>query len=239
MLGLLIIIVISWILLYFIENKNIDVLGIVPNKKRSVQFVIGLLFIAFVSLLKIFIEQLILKVNWQLNSHINYSLIFDAFIYHLRSALTEDLMYRGAILYILIQRLGAKWALLISAIFFGVYHVFSYGMLGERIVPIAYIILITGVTGYVWAYTFYKTKSIIMGLSFHLGSNLVMSFFYPSNPFGELLFTELSRTNFASEWNNLWFLLFNGLFPSIVTYIFVRLYTSEKNSKVYSEAELS
>jgi len=222
MLGLLVIIVISWILLYFIEKKNIEVLGFIPCGKRIIQFVIGLGFIVFINLIRIYIEQILLDVDWKLNTKINYSLIFDSFIYHIRSALTEDLVFRGALLYILISKLGAKRAILISAFFFGIYHVFSYGMTSERIVPIVYVILVTGVTGYVWAYTFYKSKSILLGLGFHLGYNLTMSFFYSSQPYGELIFTELSRTNFTSEWNELYFLLFNGLFPSIMTYIFVK-----------------
>lgn len=241
MLGLLVIIVISWILLYFIEKKNIGALGIIPNRKYTVQFIIGLVFIILVSLIKIYTEHYILDVNWQLNEKINYSMIFKALIYHLKSALTEDLLFRGALLYILIHKLGAKWAILISAIFFGVYHIFSFEMLGERIIPIIYIILITGTTGYVWAYTFHKTKSVFMGLGFHLGSNLVMSFFYPSNPYGELLFTELSRSNFTSEWNNLWFLLFNGLFPSIITYTFVKIifHFNTSNSKQSKKHEIN
>jgi len=223
MLGLLVIIVISWVLLYYIEKKNIEVLGLIPNGKRIIQFAVGIVFIMLVSLINIYVESYILDVNWKLNSKINYTLIFDSFIYHLRSALTEDLVFRGALLYILISKLGAKWAIFISTICFGIYHVFSYGMTAERIVPIVYVVLITGVTGYVWAYTFYKTKSIILGLGFHLGINLIMTFFYSSQPYGELIFTELSRNNFTSKWNELYFLLFKGLFPSIMTYPFVKV----------------
>lgn len=98
MVGLLVIIVVSWVLLHFVEKKNIEVLGIIPYGKRIVQFLIGVFFIMLINLLTIYIESIVLKVNWQLNANINYALIFDAFIYHLRSALTEDLVFRGAIL---------------------------------------------------------------------------------------------------------------------------------------------
>ena len=225
MLGLLVIIVISWVLLCLIEKKNIDALGIIPYGNRIIQFLIGMFFIALIVLLKIYIESLVLNVEWKIKPSINFMLIFDSFIYHLKSALTEDLIFRGAIFYILINKLGSKWAILISAIVFGVYHIFSYGMINDRIVPIAFIILVTGVAGYVWAYTFYKTKSIMLALGFHLGSNLVMTFFYSSQPYGELIFTEISRTTITSEWNNLYYSLFIGLFPSIITYVFVKLLT--------------
>ena len=188
MLGLLVIIVVSWVLLHFIEKKNIEVLGIIPYGNRIVQFLIGLVFIMLITLLNIYIETIVLKIDWQLKTSIKYNQIFNALIYHIRSALTEDLLFRGAILYILISRLGAKWGILISALCFGAYHVFSYGMTGERIIPILYVILITGFTGYVWAYTFYKTNSILLALGFHLGVNLMNTFFFESQPYGELIF---------------------------------------------------
>jgi len=221
MLGLLVIIIVSWVLLHFIEKKNIDAIGIVPNTKRCIQLLIGFLFIALLNLSMIYIESIVKSVDWQLNSKISYQFIFDAFIYHLRSALTEDLVFRGAILYILMKKIGVQKAILISALFFGLYHVFSYGMTGARIIPILYVILITGFTGYVWGYTFSKTRSIMMPLGFHLGYNLLMTFFYPSQPYGELVFMELSRVN-LSEMNEIFYALFKGFFPSVVTLIFVR-----------------
>ena len=221
MLGLLIIIIVSWVLLHFIEKKNIDALGIIPNTTRIIQFFIGFLIITVIMLLNIYIETLVLKVDWKLNT-LNYPSIFNAFIYHLRSALTEDLVFRGAILYILIQRIGATKAILLSAITFGIYHVFSYGIAGEGMILITYVVVITGFVGYVWAYTFHKTKSVLMALGFHLGTNLVNTFFFESNPYGELLFTQVSKIN-LSEWNNFLFLIFKGLFPSIISLICVKL----------------
>lgn len=222
MLGLLVIILVSWVFLHFIEKKNLAVLGFMPVKKRIIQFAIGMLFIMLISLLKIYIESIILTVEWKLQTLIQYDQIFESFLYHLRSALTEDLVFRGAVLYVLINRIGAKWAIFLSSFFFGIYHVFSYGMLGERIIPILYVILITGFTGYVWAFTFYKAKSILMPLGFHLGSNFLLSFFYKSEPFGELIFIQLSRVT-LSGWDDFYFSLFSGLFPSLMTVFFVKL----------------
>lgn len=229
MLGLLVIIVISWVLLHFIEKKNIEVLGIIPTKKRISQFVIGFIIIAIIILLNIYIETLIFNINWKF-SDINYSTIFNAIVYHIRSALTEDLVFRGAILYILIQRIGAKKALLLSAFVFGIYHWFSFGILNERIIVLAYVFIITGFTGYVWAYTFHKTNSIIMGLGFHFGYNIMMSCFFEAQPYGELLFSQLARTN-ISEWNGFFFSLFKGLSPSILTLLFVKQYVRFNSKK--------
>ncbi|WP_299339438.1 CPBP family intramembrane glutamic endopeptidase [uncultured Psychroserpens sp.] len=232
MLGLLVIIVVSWVLLHFIEKKNIEVLGIIPYPKRILQFLIGMLFMVLLCLLWIAIETFILNVNWQLKNAINYTLIFKSFVYHIRSALTEDLVFRGAILYILIHRIGAKWAMLISAIIFGGYHVFSYGMTSDRIIAIAYVVFVTGLTGYVWAYTFYKSKSIMLGLGFHLGYNFLMTMFYDSMPYGELIFEELSKTN-LNDWNWLFYSLVKGIFPSIMTLLFVK-YIIKSNIQIFN-----
>ena len=221
MLGLLVIIVISWVLLHFIEKKNIDVLGIVPTKNRTIQFFIGFVMISLIVLLNIYIETIVQKIEWKSNA-VNYSSILSAFVYHLKSALTEDLVFRGALLYILIQRIGATKAILLSTIVFGAYHWFSYGILNERIILLVYVFMITGMTGYVWAYTYHKTNSIIMPLAFHLGYNLTMSFFYEAQPYGELLFSEISKVQLTG-WGGFFFSFFKGLFPSILTLIFVKI----------------
>ncbi|MGS2727850.1 CPBP family intramembrane glutamic endopeptidase [Psychroserpens sp. BH13MA-6] len=222
MLGLLLIIVVSWALLYLIEKQNITVLGMVPTVSHMVQFTVGLVFIMMISLMTIYLESMVLDIDWVLQSKISCRVIFEAIIYHFKSALTEDLVFRGAILYILIKRLGAPWALLVSALCFGIYHVFSYGMIGSRVIPIVYVIVVTGFAGYVWAYTFYKTSSIMMALGFHLGVNLINTCFFQNQPYGELIFTEISRTP-ISEWHNFLLQIVKGLLPSILTLIFVKL----------------
>jgi membrane protease YdiL (CAAX protease family) len=221
MLGLLVIILVSWGLLHFIEKKHIDVLGIVPSANRITQFFLGLILIASIVLLNIYIETIIQKIEWKANE-VNYAILWNAFVYHLKSALTEDLIFRGAILYILIQRIGATKAILLSAIVFGVYHWFSYGILHERWIFLVYVFLITGLNGYVWAYTFHKTKSILLPLAFHLGSNFTMSCFFESQPYGELLFSIASKTE-LTDWSGFLYSFFKGLFPGIATLLCVKL----------------
>ncbi len=226
MVGLLVIIVVSGVLLHFFEQKNITVLGVIPNQKHIIQLLIGFVGIVCIQLLAIYIETLVKSIRWEMKP-MNYGDTYKAFIYHLKSALTEDLIFRGAILYILIQKIGAKKAILISAVSFSIYHVFSYGMALDQVIPIVYVILITGCTGYVWAYTFEKTKSIALGLGFHLGFNIIITFFYPSQPYGELLFTEISRVD-LSGWNELYFSIVKGLFPSILMFVFVKFLLKSK-----------
>lgn len=221
MLGLLVLLLISWGLLYLIEKKHLNAIGIVPNGKRLLRFTIGLFAITLFCLLLIGIETQLKSIEWQ-STGFQLKSFFNAFVYHLRSALTEDLVFRGALLYILIRRLGATWGILISAICFGVYHVFSYGITNERAILIAYVIIVTGFTGYVWAWAFHKTKSIFLGLGLHVGYNMLMACFYEAQPYGELLFTELSSKELLDPAAS-FYTVFRGLFPPAMTLLTLKL----------------
>lgn len=221
MLGLLVILVVSWGLLYFIEKEHINALGITPLPNRIFQFFSGLIIVAIIVSINVYIGGVFEEAEWKVNE-INYSMLWNAFVYHLRSALTEDLVFRGAILYILIKRFGANKAILFSAVVFGAYHWFSYGILNERWILLAYVFVVTGFTGYVWAYTFYKTKSIMLGLGFHVAYNLTMSCFFEAQPYGELLFSVTSKIDLVG-WNEFYLSMFKGLFPTIITLLCVKL----------------
>lgn len=232
MLGLLILLIISWLLLHYFMGEKLNALGFYPIKKSLLQLVIGFFVIALISLISIYIETLVLKTKWQLNT-INFTTLVSAFWYHLKSALTEDLVFRGALLYVLIHKLGANKAILFSAIVFGIYHWFSYGILNQRLIVLIYVFLVTGFTGFVWAFTFYKTKSMMLGLGFHLGVNFINSCFFESQPYGQLLFEEITKLSLR-DWNWLWFNLFKGLFPSIMTLLFVIQYLKKQSKTIKS-----
>lgn len=221
MLGLLVIIIISWGMLYLFEKKNLQVLGILPLHQKSLQFGLGFGLMAMTVLCYMGIETYMFNIEWQSNVWHLTNLI-EAFWYHLKSALTEDLVFRGAILYILIKRMGSRWAILCSALVFGVYHWFSYGILQERPILLAYILMITGITGWIWAWSYYKSKSIMLGLGLHVSYNLMMSFFYENQPYGELLFTQLTQIQLTG-WNEFYYSMFRGLFPSVCTFIGLKL----------------
>lgn len=228
MLGIFVILLISWGLLYLIEKEHLDILGIIPILTRVSQFTIGFCFICLVILIKIYIETQVEEIEWKANEF-KVSTLFRAFIYHIKSALTEDLVFRGAILYILIKRIGSVYAILLSSIVFGMYHWFSYGILNERWILLAYVFIVTGFTGYVWAYAFYKTKSIMIGLGFHLGYNFIMTCFFESQPYGELLFSQITKINLEG-WNEFYLSLFKGLFPPFLMYLYVKFAVIGKTS---------
>lgn len=227
MLGILIILLVSWALLHFMANKNLMVLGPTPVPLRLLQFALGFLLLFVLSLVTVLTDTWIYSIQWQQVTIDPYALA-QAFWYYLKSALTEDLVFRGAILYLLIQRLGAIKAIAISSIIFGAYHWFSYGMFnGEfNIIALIYVLLLTGLVGSSWAYTYHRTHSIIMPLGMHTGSNFAMSLFFANTPYGELIFTQGSRIE-INEWLNLFYLLSKAILLPLIVIVVVKYFTKD------------
>ncbi len=57
----------------------------------------------------------------------------DSIRWNINSVLFEELLFRGYLLYKAIEWLGARKGCFLSAIAFGVYHWFSYGVIGNVI----------------------------------------------------------------------------------------------------------
>lgn len=227
MLGVVVILTLSWLILHFTVGKNLMVLGVTPPWWRLFQFILGLLWLSLLSGLTILMDSWLYQTQWE-QAHVDPMLIVQSLWFHLKSALTEDLVFRGAILYVLIRKIGALKAMVLSSIAFGVYHWFSYGMLaGElHVIPLLYVFFLTGLTGLSWAYTFHRTKSILMPLGMHVGSNFTMSLFLANNPYGELLYHQISVTPFNSEWLQLLYLMVKAIIFPVMTIIVVHYYTN-------------
>lgn len=186
MIGILVIAAISWLLLYIIEKKDILALGFLPITKRLKQFLTGFLVTAILCMLVQYLEAYLKSSTWVINENSTTASILKSLWWDFKSVLTEELIFRGALLYILIQKIGSKKSILISAIAFGVYHWFSYGVLGN-IMAMLMVFIGTGLMGYAWAWAFAKTKSIMLPLGLHLGWNVVYNTVFSKGPLGELL----------------------------------------------------
>jgi membrane protease YdiL (CAAX protease family) len=108
------------------------------------------------------------QATWQLNPGYTLATFLSGLGFCLRSVFFEELIFRGALCYIGFQRLGAKITMLLSSVAFGVYHWFSFGVLGDAKMMII-IFVMTGLYGWTLAYAYYKTKSIMLGSGLHLG----------------------------------------------------------------------
>src|SRR5574339_1312178 len=122
MIGTLVVLVISEILLWLVYKKHIGVLGLMPNLKRLKQFLLGFLITASCCVLYFLLIGVVENYKWRLNESITVKTILSSILWVLNSVLFEELIFRGALLYIAIRKVGTKKAILLSAIVFGIWH---------------------------------------------------------------------------------------------------------------------
>jgi membrane protease YdiL (CAAX protease family) len=101
--------------------------------------------------------------------------------------LFEELIFRGALLYLAIGKFGVKTACTLSAVCFGAYHWFTYNLFGSP-VQMVIVFLMTGIFGFTLAYAFAKTKSIYLPVGLHLGWNLFTIVVFSNGPLGQQIF---------------------------------------------------
>lgn len=222
MIGILVALAISWLLLFLIEKENILALGFLPIAKRLKQFLIGFLITAILCAFVQYLEAYLKSSVWVLNENITGGIILKSFWYDVKSVLTEELIFRGALLYILIQNIGSRKSILISAIAFGIYHWFSYGVLGD-VMAMILIFIGTGLMGYAWAWAFSKTKSIMLSFGLHLGWNFVYGTIFSKGPLGELVLIAQGGNELA-EWTSLLNFISGLIIVPILLLIYVRFF---------------
>jgi membrane protease YdiL (CAAX protease family) len=126
--------------------------------------------------------------------------------------------------------LGALKAIILSAIAFGVYHWFSFEVIGN---PIQMLItfIITGTMGLVLAYGYSKTFSLYLPIGIHLGWNLTQIFIFSEGPIGNGLLISSEPGGFRT---NSYFIYFSVTFLPILgalvtNYILIRKHRQAHN----------
>lgn len=226
MIGILVAIAISWLFLYLIEKKNILALGFLPIGNRVKQFLIGFLITGILCILVQYLESYLKSSTWTLNKDITSLIVIKSFWWDFKSVLTEELIFRGALLYILIQKIGTRKGILISAIAFGIYHWFSYGVLGN-VMAMTLVFIGTGLMGYAWAWAFSKTTSIMLPFGLHLGWNFIYNTIFSNGPLGELLLIQKGG-NELTDWTSLLNFISGLIIVPILVLIYVRYFVKKE-----------
>ena len=192
MIGLIVELIISWLILWFIEKKHLSVLGLTPTVRRSIHLTVGLLLAAACCIIYNLATTAFVNNGWKLNNQISAGKMMAGSWWMLKSVLFEELIFRGALLYIAIKKLGMLKACVLSAVCFGVYHWFSYNAFGNPTLMII-IFFMTAIAGLMFAFSFAKTNSLYLPIGLHFGWNLVSTIVFSNGPLGTQLFT---------KWNN-------------------------------------
>lgn len=184
MIGI-ILIVISWVLLR-VQGRTLSELGFNKPSQRLVEFIAGLLIAGLFASAQFLLISTFAEFQWVLNLDFSAAMLMDSLRWNINSVLYEELVFRGYLLYKAIEILGTRKACYLSAVTFGIYHWFSYEIFGN-LVPMAYVFFLTGSFGLMQAYSFAKSKSVVLPIALHLGWNAVAIMIFSNGPLGAQL----------------------------------------------------
>jgi len=229
MLGLLVQLIVSLILLWLIERKNLSALGWLPSKKRLLQLFAGLALAITIASIFHLVRSWLTGISWKLNTTYRLADFTAALWWMLKSVVYEELIFRGALFYIALKRLGITKGLWLSVIAFGIYHWFSMGAFGQP-VQMIFIFLITAAAGWMFAYAFLKTNSLYLPIGLHLGWNCVGSILFSEGSIGNHILIPVKDASFQQNYLLvfLFMVLYQMLVPAFCTWLYVRKMNGEK-----------
>ena len=228
MIGIIVQLAVSWLLVWLFEKNNLKVLGFFPTKRRLLDFGIFFLIAAACCSSDFFLRMLFAKQEWKLNPAFSFNLLLSGIWWNLKSVLFEELIFRGVIFYILIKKLGAQKAILISAIVFGIYHWFSFEVIGD-ITQMIFVFLITGIMGLLYAYGYAKTFSLYIPCAIHFGWNFTRSVIFSEGVIGDQVFVQVKP---VPEVNVSYFIYFIILLLPMLSVLLINFWILKKRKQV-------
>lgn len=220
MIGIIVELLLSWLLLWWLYKKGLAVLGFLPTENRLSHFLFGLLLAGVCCMLYHVMSTGFAEGNGWVNKHMPAREALKSFGWTLKSVLFEELAFRGALLYILIRKLGERKACLISAACFGVMHWFTFNSFGNP-VQMLIIFCMTGLMGYVLALAYSKTRSLYLPIALHLGWNFVNIVVFSNGPLGQQMFVKMNG-NKAEGLVSLLIFLFQVFALPVLGYFYVK-----------------
>lgn len=183
MLGILVQLLLSWLLLWLVCRRNLSVLGFRPTQRRLAQFALFFFFTALCCAGNYLLQSVLFHQQWMLNPKLTLALVGEGLWWNFKSVLFEELIFRGALLYLLIKYLGNRKAIIISAVAFGVYHWFSQSAFGNW-QAMAMMFCSTGAMGWLLALAYVRTASLYIPIAIHFGWNSVQGVLFSNGPIG-------------------------------------------------------
>ncbi|HEX6222857.1 MAG TPA: CPBP family intramembrane glutamic endopeptidase [Chryseolinea sp.] len=114
------------------------------------------------------------------------------------SVLFEELIFRTYALYKLLQYLGERNSIIITSAIFGVYHWFTFGVLGNYPMMI-WIFFYTGLWAAMFAFSYTRTGTIFLAIGLHWGWNFVDQIIFEKNGAGLLRPVTNDKTVFLND----------------------------------------
>jgi len=222
MLGLIVVLFCSWAVIWVYSKEHITVLHAINGKRSFYDSIMGFLIMALFCSINLVGQSYFTEVQYVLNKDYGIMEALSGIWWTFKAGLFEELIFRGVILYILIQRIGAIKACITSAIAFGLYHWFSYGMFGRGIIPMIYVFLVTGAAGWMFAYAFAKSKTILLPLALHLGWIMMSIVVFSDGPLGNSLYVQHGDHIPLGDWPQLLFFTWQALLVPIIITLYIK-----------------
>jgi len=170
MIGITIELLLSWTLLYVLYRKDLSVLGLSLAKRKYLILLTGF-FLPVFYLSALYLSIAVMVGNpFTINPDYTWGKFAEGLGFVMRGVWYEELLFRGALLYIIIKKWNSQTGLWISAITFGIYHWFSYGIIGQPFHMLT-VFISTGTMGMLFAFAFYKFRTIWLPVVLHFGYN--------------------------------------------------------------------
>lgn len=189
-------------------------------------FLTGLSLSIFVCAVYNLLTTAFVDNGWTVNKQLNVTTTLQSTWWVFKSVLFEELLFRGALLYLAIKKIGVIKACLLSAVCFGVYHWFSYGAFGNPVTMI-FIFLLTGIAGFMFAYAFAKTGSLYLPIALHFGWNLVHIIVFSNGPLGNQIFQKMNN-NQAQGFTSLFIFLFQMLALPLLAFFYIKWFANQQ-----------
>jgi membrane protease YdiL (CAAX protease family) len=174
--------------------------------------------LAFFAVIYYLIFIIVLNAEVQINNSYSFPDFLNGSWWTLKSVLYEELLFRGALLFLAIKYFGKLRGIFLSSIVFGIYHWFSYNVFGD-IPQMLSIFIITGVGGLVFAWAFVKTQSLYLPIGLHFGWNLVSVVVFSQGPLGEQLLISSTHNTLEGWWILISFLYQILILPAATFFI--------------------
>lgn len=187
MLQLIGLIAISLLLIWLFEKGNLSVLGLTPTKDRLKYFTLLFIVSAILSATAFLLRMYFAKEEYTITQSLTTKSILLETWYQFRTVLTEELICRGALLYILIKKIGQTKAVLISSIIFAVLHWINAGVWGN-LTQMIIVFTFTFSMGLLLAYSYARTFSLLIPFAIHFGWNLTQNYIFPDTAAGNHVF---------------------------------------------------
>lgn len=187
MLQLIGLILISWLIIWLFIKANLSVLGLTPTTERLKYFAILFIVSGILSSTTFILRMYFAEEKYILTSTLTLDSILLETWHQFRTIMTEELICRGALLYILIKKIGQTKAIIISSVFFAVLHWINAGVWGN-LIQMTIVFLFTFAMGLLLAFSYAKTFSLLIPFAIHFGWNLMQNYIFPDTANGNHIF---------------------------------------------------